>query len=50
MKHTVNAVVLAVTTDQALYVCEAIALPLPHGCFWQSRVAAQFRFDLNQTK
>jgi hypothetical protein len=28
MKHTVKAVVLAVTTDQALYVCEAIALPL----------------------
>jgi hypothetical protein len=28
MKHTVKAVVLAVTTDQALYVCEAIAFPL----------------------
>ncbi len=39
MKHTVNAVVLAVTTDQALYVCDAIALPLPQGCFRQSRVA-----------
>jgi len=28
MKQTVKAVVLAVTTDQALYVCEAIDLPL----------------------
>jgi hypothetical protein len=30
MKQTVKAVVLAVTTDQPLYVCEAIALsPCP---------------------
>jgi hypothetical protein len=28
MKHTVKAVVLAVTTDHALYVCDAIARPL----------------------
>jgi hypothetical protein len=28
MKHTVKAVVLAVTTDQPLYVCVAIACPL----------------------
>ena len=33
MKQTVNAVVLAVTTDQSLYVCDAIARPLRQGCF-----------------
>jgi hypothetical protein len=29
MKQTVNAVVLAVTTDHALYVCDAIIAPVP---------------------
>jgi len=28
MKHTVNASVLMITTDQALYFCDATVIPL----------------------
>src|SRR6185295_372064 len=49
MKHTVKAVVLAVTTDQALYACDAIACPLRRGKIGGSLGSgAGARFDLNQ--
>jgi hypothetical protein len=50
MKHTVNAVVLAVTTDQPLYACDAIARSLALEFETKVRRAGIGRFDPSQLK
>jgi len=48
MKQTVKAVVLAVTTDHALYVCDAILFSVLPVLLLESMAAATPAFELDQ--